>query len=349
MSDANASTPELFDDIVANSPFLSSHRDHMRARVGNYDIPEDVVRWVGQRQKQEKAVHMALEQIGLGPRNELHIRPSVWRMVEKALFQADTTTEESVKNVCAVLGLPSTMFVSASNQAGVWQEERHLYKFSKTDLQIGDSAKNLRSFQHGSVVTCDYCGITLAGRQGELSLDVATSGFYHDPEAEEDYCVSCSSGGDTGNCNHISNAAGVMAIYGEQYRSYRFDTYLGSLQCYECNESLCDENGCVSKTFYEAEEDAEAEQRLWCEKCHGHWYDTMPLLCIRVSLDGASRTIGLYRKSITFSNAVRFIVGMKWLRARAHQRLYGPSSGKGAQLAKESFEAAVAAISIRKN
>lgn len=328
--------------MVARHALLRDNERYMREDLGipGYTTPKCVIAKILEIEQQHKDLHAVLEQMALEHGKVMHVRPRVWHEVLEALFQDKVVPIPDVHpsaedKVRALLGMSPGLLLCGTDAAGVWQYERDSYPFDERNLH-GKSAKGMPQFKHGSVVTCDGCGSTLAGRKGELPPEVAA--FYHDPSFGEDYCSACTNG-NTGGCTLIQDADGVMAIYGDVFHSHGYDTYVGSLSCQGCHKSLCDENGCVSEPIYESKTDPDI---LWCKPCFTCWSNSMPAYCIRVSLvpGGESKTISVYRKPIAFATAVRFIVIMQQWRARALKTLYAPSSGKGARLAKASYEAA---------
>ena len=341
--------PQEADEVVARHALLRDNERYMREDLGipDYTTPKFVIDKILEIEQQHKDLYAVLLAVpALKHGKVMHVSPCVWHKVQEALFQdkvvpiADVppSAEDKVREL---LRTPPGLRICGTDAAGVWQYERDSYPFEERNLH-GQSAKGMPQFEHGSVVTCYGCGSTLAGRKGELPPEVAATGFNHDPSSGEAYCQACTNG-NTGGCTLIQDADGVMAIYGDVFHSHGYDTYVGSLSCQRCHKSLCDENGCVSEPIYESKTDPD---KLWCERCFTCWSNSMPAFCIRVRLvpGGESKTISVYRKPIAFATAVRCIVIMQQWRARALKTLYAPSSGKGARLAKASYEAAQGSI-----
>lgn len=279
----------------------------------------------------------------------MHVPARLWYRVQNALFQTlpegNVTPRELSESDSVIvregLDLDKDLLVEPMLGEPINMEERRqnmFEKISQGQLTIEQLNNNVYAMH------CDCCHkMTVKGtviceksrvrRQYQFLDDEY---FFCDPETGEDFCVSCVNGHIDGLLP-ISSAEAIE----ENFGAY-FDRVLQrSVRCFGCGDSLCDSNGHATEDFYVCKTNHKKTQ---CKRCNETWKNIMPWFYIQVRLieGGQSLRIAVQRKPLSFVAIVNVVVRMKRWRSRAMERLYDPTCGLGAQLAKASFEDAAA-------
>lgn len=321
--------------------FLASHEATMHADgYTGYRVSPEV------RLSFEKIAKQRSDLLALGFPSVMRVSAGTWYTVQHTLFQTlsegtvalQEFSESDSVFVRERLGLEqysTDLLVEPMLGEPINMEERRPNKSEK--ILQGQSAERWFGNDDGCVY-CDCCNKYMVGRQYRFLNDVEC--FFRDPETQEDLCAECVNG-HTDGLTRIATREAIEALYAEAFRSHRYDTLEGLVRCVDCDGSLCDADGHATGDFYVRKTD---DQFIRCECCHDEWMNSMPWFHIRVSLvqDGESLTIAVQRKPLSIAAIVNVVVGMKRWRSRAMERLYDPTCGLGAQLAKASFEDAVA-------
>ena len=321
--------------------FLTSHEANMQANgyIG-YTIPPEV------RLSLEMMAKERRDLLALGFPSVMRVSAGTWYTVQNTLFQTlsdGTVTIQDFSESDSVfvrerLGLEqysTDLLVEPVRGEPINMEERRPNKSEK--ILQGQSVERWFGNDDGCVY-CDCCNKYMVGRQYRFLNDVEC--FFRDPKTQEDLCAECVNG-HTDGLTRIATREAIEALYAEAFRAHRYDTLEGLVRCGDCDGNLCDADGHATGDFYVRKTD---DQFIRCECCQDKWMNSMPWFHIRVSLvkDGESLTIAVQRKPLSIAAIVNVIVGMKRWRSRAMERLYDPTCGLGAQLAKASFEDAVA-------